>query len=262
MLTIALASPPFEGTIEGALSRVEPCIAEAAARGAAIVCFPECYIPGLRGTPYPVQAHDPEGLRAALDTVRAWAQAHAIAVIMPMDWDGPEGILNCAFVIDADGTVTGCQTKNQIAPEEDPYYVPGNLRELFEVNGVAFGIAICHEGWRYPEAVRWAATRGARIVFHPQMAGDDGEGRMPRRFGDPDAPYYEKAMLCRALENGVFFASVNYGLKRPEAATAAIGPEGELIAQAPYGAAGVLVVEIDPDEAHGLYARRFAVARY
>ena len=36
-----------------------------------------------------------------------------------------------------------------------------------------FGVAICHEGWRYPETVRWAASRGARIVFHPQHTGSD-----------------------------------------------------------------------------------------
>jgi hypothetical protein len=26
-----------------------------------------------------------------------------------------------------------------------------------------FGVAICHEGWRYPETVRWAARRGAQV---------------------------------------------------------------------------------------------------
>ena len=29
---------------------------------------------------------------------------------------------------------------------------------------LTFGVAICHEGWRYPETVRWAARRGAHVV--------------------------------------------------------------------------------------------------
>jgi predicted amidohydrolase len=78
-------------------------------------------------------------------------------------------LLNLAFVVDADGTIQGYQTTNQLAMEESQY-VSGDTRRLFVVDGVPFGIAICHEGWRYPEAVRWAARRGARVVFHPHGA--------------------------------------------------------------------------------------------
>jgi len=48
---------------------------------------------------------------------------------------------------------------------------------------VKFGVAICHEGWRYPETVRWAAVRGAKIVFHPHHTGSDHEGVRPTQWG-------------------------------------------------------------------------------
>ena len=121
MLRVALASPPVAGSIAQALSWVERFIAEVAAREADLVCFPEAYIPGLRGQDFDVEGHDPAGLRAARDRVCRLAAAQGIAVIMPMDWDSPEGILNVAFVISARGEVLGCQTKNQIAPEEDAF---------------------------------------------------------------------------------------------------------------------------------------------
>ena len=65
MLRIALASPPVSGSIEKALPWVEKYIAEAAAKGADILCFPEAYVPGLRGADFSVDAHDPAGLREA-----------------------------------------------------------------------------------------------------------------------------------------------------------------------------------------------------
>ena len=154
------------------------------------------------------------------------------------------------------------QTKNQLDPTEDGPYIPGDTRRVFEVNGVKFGIAICHEGWRYPETVRWAAARGAHIVFHPQLTGSDHRGPRLTEFGSPDAPYYEKAMVCRSIENTIYFASVNYAVRLPESATALIAPSGEVQAFLPYGEEGVLVAEIEPRLATGLLARRFAPERY
>ena len=48
---------------------VERFIGEAAAGEADIVCFPECYIPGLRGQEFSVEAHDPARLAAARERV-------------------------------------------------------------------------------------------------------------------------------------------------------------------------------------------------
>lgn len=262
MLKIALASPPFAGSIEQALSWVERFIGEAADRNADVVCFPEAYIPGLRGAGAHVDDHDPAGLRDARDRVCRMAKERALGVIIPMDWDSSEGILNVAFVISEQGEVLGCQTKNQIAPEEDGFYVPGRRREMFELKGVPFGIAICHEGWRYPESVRWAAARGAKVVFHPNMAGSDSQGAKVETWGAADSPYYEKAMVCRSLENAIYFASVTYALKYQEAATAVISPDGECLSHLPYGVPGLLTADLDPEAASGLYACRFASDSY
>ena len=257
-----MAAPPVAGTVAGAMAWVETFTAEAAAQGAAIVCFPETYVPGLRGQDFEVEAHDPGKLRAAREEACRLAAAHSICMILPMEWPGPEGLLNAAFVISSEGEILGCQTKNQIAPEEDDFYVPGQGRTLFEVGGVPFGVTICHEGWRYPESVRWAAVRGARIVFHPALAGGQSRGQRMAAWGAPDSPYYEKAMVCRSLENAIYFASVNYALNYPEAATAIISPEGECLSHLPYGEPGVLVHEIDPGTASLLYASRFAPEVY
>src|SRR6476646_3207133 len=103
-----------------------------------------------------------------------------------------------AYVIDRAGEIQGCQTKNQLDPTEDRFYIPGRARQLFEVDRMKFGVAICHEGWRYPETVRWAAVRGARIVFHPQHTGNEQQGVRLTQWGAAGAPYYEQAMMMRS----------------------------------------------------------------
>jgi len=261
-LIIALATPRAATTVDEALDRIERSIAGAAARGAEIVCFPEAYLPGLRGLDFHVPPFDRAGQERALGAVSEWARAHRIAVVLSMEWIADEGRQIAAVVFGADGRMQGVQTKNQLDPTEEPRYVHGHTRRLFEVNGVKFGVAICHEAFRYPETVRWAAIRGAKLVFHPHCTGSDKTGRRPERWGDPASPYYEKAMMCRALENGIWFASVNYAFRNQDSATTLIDPSGALVAHLPYGEEGVLAHEIDPAAATGLLASRYAPERY
>jgi predicted amidohydrolase len=261
-MIIALATPRAASSVDDALEKIERCMAEAAAQGAEIVCFPEAYLPGLRGLDFEVPPFDRAQQERALGLAAQWARAHGIAVVLGMEWISDAGRQIASVVIGGDGEIQGVQTKNQLDPTEEPLYVHGHARRLFEVNGVKFGVAICHEAFRYPETVRWAAVRGAKLVFHPHCTGSDRTGTQPARWGDPASPYYEKAMMCRALENGIFFAGVNYAFRYQDSATSVIGPQGELLAHLPYGQEGVLVHEIDPDAATGLLARRYAPERY
>jgi predicted amidohydrolase len=261
-MRIALASPRVASSLDEGLEKVRQLVAEASARGAEVVCFPEAYLPGLHGVDIDVPPFDQADHERVLQTVAGWARTYAVATILGTERLTPAGRQIAAYVFDADGRIQGYQAKTQVAPSEDPFYVPGNGRRLFEVNGVKFGVVICHEGWRYPETVRWAAVRGAKIVFHPQHSGSNTAGVVPTRWGAADSPYYEKAMMMRSIENAIFFASVNYALRFPEAATSLIGPSGECRAYLPYGEEGVLVHDVNVEEATGVYAARYAPERY
>ncbi|HEV2827286.1 MAG TPA: carbon-nitrogen hydrolase family protein, partial [Pyrinomonadaceae bacterium] len=232
------------------------------AQGAEIVCFPEAYLPGLRGQDFEVLPWDLAAQDRVLTTVAEWARTYAISIILGMEKLTAARRQIAAVVIDSRGQLQGYQTKNQLDPSEDQFYVPGNTRRLFEINGIKFGVAICHEGWRYPETVRWAALRGAKIVFHPQLTGSDKVGVRLTEWGAMEAPYYEKAMMMRSVENTIYFASVNYALRFQESATSLIGPTGECQAYLPYGQEGVLVQTINLEEASGLLANRYAPDRY
>lgn len=260
-MILALASPRVAGSIEDALDRIERSLSDAASQGARIVCFPEAYLPGLRGLDFEVPSFDRSEQDKALQAVARMARAHRIATILGMEWISDEGRRIAAVVLDADGEIRGVQTKNQLDPSEERLYVPGHGRRLFTIEGLTFGVAICHEGFRYPETVRWAAVRGAKVVFHPHCTGSDRAGSAPTQWGAPAGPYYEKAMTCRGLENTIYFASVNYAFRYPESATSLIDPSGACAAYLPYGQEGVLVRDVDLDKATGLLASRYAPER-
>ena len=261
-MIIALASPSIASTLDDGLDKIKRFLSEASAQGAAIVCFPEAYLPGLRGQDFEVLPFDQTQQERALQAVAQWARAYEVATIIGMERVMSAGRQIVAFVIDDRGQIHGYQTKNQLDPTEDQFYEPGNTRRLFEINGMKFGVVICHEGWRYPETVRWAAVRGAKIVFHPHHTGSDQQGTRLTQWGEANGPYYEKAMMCRGLENTIYFASVNYALRFQESATSLITPSGECQAYLPYGQEGVLVQAIKVEEATGLLATRYAPERY
>ncbi|MFO1352316.1 MAG: carbon-nitrogen hydrolase family protein [Gammaproteobacteria bacterium] len=261
-MIIALASPRVASTVDEGLDKIKRFLAEASAQGAAMVCFPEAYLPGLRGQDFAVLPFDQAQQERVLQTAAQWAKAYAVAAILGIEKLTEAGRQIAAFVIDAQGQIQGYQTKNQLDPSEDSFYVPGNTRRIFEVNGVKFGVAICHEGWRYPETVRWAAVRGAKIVFHPHHTGSDQQGVRLTQWGAAESPYYEKAMMMRSRENAIYFASVNYALRFQESATSLIAPSGQCQAYLPYGQEGLLVQAINVTEATGLLAARYAPERY
>ena len=261
-MIIALASPAVAPSLDEGLNKIKRFLSEALAQGAKIVCFPEAYLPGLRGQDFDVLPFGQAEEERVLRTVGQWSRAYGLATILGMERVTAAGRQIVAVVFDAQGQIQGVQTKNQLDPSEDRFYVPGNTRQLFEINGVKFGVVICHEGWRYPETVRWAAARGAKVVFHPQHTGNEQTGMRLTTWGAADAPYYEQAMMMRSRENTIYFASVNYALRYQESATSLIEPSGRCQAYLPYGQEGLLVQEIAPEKATGLLASRYAPERY
>lgn len=246
-MRLGLAQIKFPHSAVEGIRVVKQMMKEAAEKQCEIICFPESVIPGLRGVGYVVESYQHEVQEAALKEISAIAKQLKIAVILPMEWKDELGMHIVAFVISEEGEILGYQTKNQIDPEEDQFdYLPGEGRQLFTIKNVKFGIVICHEGWRYPETVRSAAMRDAKIVFHPQFTGE---------VENPD--FFNHAMICRSLENNIYFASVNYALKNQQSTTSLISPAGKCLIKAKPDNKELLVIDIEPSNATGLLAKRF-----
>lgn len=262
---VALANLSFPVSPEDALARVLAAVLEAGERGARIVCFPECYLPGYRGYPRPIAAVDEAWLEAAWTSVGEAAQRARVAVVLGTERFVSAKLVATVLVIDEAGQRIGFQDKVQLDPSEDAIYTPGTARRLFEANGLRFGVVICHEGFRYPETVRWAARRGAELVFHPHVherdEDDPRDPSAPRGYAEAVGSFHEKAALCRAAENTIFYATVNCALAGSATTSAIIDPDGRLVCFQPYGAPGLLLADIDLDRATGLLAGRLRDAQ-
>ena len=254
---LALANLQMPTSADESVALSVAAIADAAIEGADIICFPECYVPGYRTPAREMPPPDADVLERAWTAIAAAAKEANVAVVL-----GTERIVDgelriSALVIDRDGTRAGFQDKVQLDPSEDGPYAPGVERRVFTAGGLTFGVAICHEGWRYPETVRWAVRQGAQVVFHPHFHVAEPGGYRPSRFADPANTFHEKAALCRAAENTCFFATVNYASSGAPTTSALVAPNGTLMCFQPYGKRGLLVADIDPAEATGLLALRY-----
>jgi predicted amidohydrolase len=254
---IALANIRFPSTREESVTLVEEAIAKASIERADVICFPECYVPGYRGMNKGVLPPDPVFLERAWSTIAAAAARGNVAVILGTERVLGDAVLASALVINRDGSVAGFQDKVQVDPSEDAIYAPGSGRQVFQTGRLKFGVAICHEGWRYPETVRVAVRGGAHVVFHPHFHEAEPGSYAPSSFADPANSFHEKAALCRAAENTCYFATVNYAGVDSPTTSAVVRPDGTLLAYQPYGQEGLLVADIDITLASGLLAIRY-----
>lgn len=257
MFRIALANIRFPATPEESITLAEQAIAQASRERAGLICFPECFIPGYRAFGKSIAPPEPAFLEAAWSRIAAAAARANLTVILGTERVVQDALLATALVIHRDGTVAGFQDKVQLDPSEERTYTPGSGRRIFQSDPLTFGVVICHEGWRYPETVRWAAREGAHIVFHPQFHEAEPGSYRPSSFADPANSFHEKAVLCRAAENTCYFATVNFAGAGSPTTSAVVRPDGTLLSYQPYGEEGLLLADIDLSTATGLLAKRY-----
>jgi predicted amidohydrolase len=255
-MRIALANIRHPATPDESVTLAEHAIAQASIERAAIICFPECFVPGYRGLGRVVPPPDAAFLERAWSVIAAAAAKAKIAVVLGTERVAGNDVFATALVINADGTIAGFQDKVQIDPSEEGIYSFGSGRRVFQAGSLTFGVAICHEGWRYPETVRWAVRHGAHVVFHPHFYQADPGSYVPSTFADPANSFHEKAALCRAAENTCYFATVNFASMGSPTTSAVVRPDGTLLRYQPYGKEGLLIADIDLSEATGLLAAR------
>ncbi len=253
---IALANLRFPATPEESVALAEQAIAQASIERAGLICFPKCFTPGYRGVGKLVPPPDPVFLERAWAAIASAAAKATVAVVLGTERVVDDALIATALVINPDGTIAGFQDKVQLDPTEDCVYSPGSGRRVFQTGPLTFGVVICHEGWRYPETVRWAVRHGAHIVFHPHFHEAEPGGYRPSTFADPANSFHEKAALCRAAENTCYFATVNFSSAGSPTTSAVVRPDGTLLTYQPYGKPGLLIADIEIAAATGLLAAR------
>jgi len=252
---VALANVRAPSTREESVAIALEYIQEAAVRRAQVICFPECFVPGYR-IGQNISPPDQDWLNQAWTSIDTKAGECGVAVVLGTERMESDALYITARVTSSDGTVAGFQDKVQLDPGEESTYSAGEQRRVFQCGRLTFGVVICHEGWRYPETVRWAVRQGAHLVFHPHFELVEDPQYLPVHFADPANSFHEKAALCRAAENTCYFATVNCALQGASTTSAIIAPDGTIVVHQPYGMEGLLVADIDLSRATGFLAHR------
>ena len=202
-----------------------------------------------------------DALDEALREVAAAARRTGVVTIVGAERPTPAGREIVSIVFGADGSRLGEQAKTQIDPTEEAHYVPGTGRRVFTAAGVTFGIAICHEAFRYPEIVALARPRRRAGDLRPALRDRPTTARCRPAGAMRRTRTTRRRSCCRALENTVFVAASNVAGPDQGSVTGVIAPDGTLVASLDYGVVGVVAADIDLALATRLLALRWAPER-
>jgi N-carbamoylputrescine amidase len=213
-VTVGLVQMAMEGDKARNVETARRGIAEAAQRGAQIVCLPELF-----ASPYFCQVQDPAMFDLAEPvpgpTSAAVAQAatqHGVVVITPVFEKRAAGLYHNSLVVHGpDGAQLGMYRKMHIPDDplfyEKYYFAPGDLGFVaVRTPHASIGPLICWDQW-YPEAARLTTLAGAQVLFYPTAIGwHPGE---KAQHGASQLAAWQTIQRSHAIANGVFVVAVN-----------------------------------------------------
>jgi predicted amidohydrolase len=232
---VAAVSPrSIRGEAEEAnVARAVEYIAEAAAKGADYVCFPEGY-PGPYNGPVTYSAIEPLGEAA---------QKHGVHVIAGMveradDYQGEVYRLSMKLIAPS-GDVVGSHSRVLPNPKEMNQFLmggkviaPGDTLDAFPREGGNVGMLVCSEAWS-PELPLILALKGADILFAPI-------GGAVYELYD----HWKCVLKTRAFENTIYVITCQNIWGMEDSMAMIVGPDGVI---AESREAGVLIGDLDVD---------------
>ena len=214
---LAVAQPRRIPGVDGSpnVERASRLVADAAAGGAALICFPE-FSPG------PVRARDE--FYDAAPAMASAARAGAINVVWSRTERCDDGLNRlCVYVVDRGGdTVLRYERTHPatIPPSdrgEGELVSPADAFGNFELDGIPMGLVVCSEMWT-PEVARIVALRGAEIILSPAGGGFTSLTRN-----------WQMVNQVRAIENVCYVALANNLWGEEQGAAMITGPEHPVV---------------------------------
>ncbi|MEZ4333971.1 MAG: carbon-nitrogen hydrolase [Myxococcota bacterium] len=259
---VGLVQMRCEAEPERNLAKAMDGIADAARRGAEVVCLPELF-----RTFYLCQSEDPARFDWAesipgptTDALSKQAADLGVSLVVSLFERRAAGLYhNTAVVIDETGALVGRYRKMHIPDDplyyEKFYFTPGDLG--FQVHDTAagrLGVLVCWDQW-FPEAARATTLLGADILFYPTAIGWQFDEASEIDAAQRDA--WHTIQRAHAIANGLFVVGCNrVGHERLDGAEGSgirfwgssfvADPMGRMLAVAPDDAEAVLVVQCDP----------------
>jgi|BEDMetMinimDraft_2_1075160.scaffolds.fasta_scaffold00135_12 Predicted amidohydrolase len=180
-MRISLAQPNCAKNKEEIINSVNNLIKEASIQKSHIVCLPEHWI------------FHKEFTRLLKDFCKLASDCN-INIITGGNYveENNAREVRC-YVINNEGKVLGYQSKMHLYGAEKQVAMPGKDYNVFQIDGIRIGIAICHD-LVFPEVCRILTIKGSEIVF------------VPSRINKLSYEGWKIYALARALENRIFIA--------------------------------------------------------
>ncbi|MGH8030266.1 MAG: carbon-nitrogen hydrolase [Arenimonas sp.] len=262
MLKVALVQERNHGDAEANLAVIEQRVAEAAAQGARLVLLQELHNGAYFCQHEAVSEFDRAEPIPGPSTQRLakLAAEHDVVLVSSLFEKRAIGLYhNTAVVFERDGSIAGKYRKMHIPDDpgfyEKFYFTPGDLGfEPIQTSVGRLGVLVCWDQW-YPEAARLMALAGAEILLYPTAIGWDPDDGQDER--DRQRTAWLLSHRGHAVANGLPVLSCNRIGHEPSplgtsgiqfwGSSHVLGPQGEILAEAPTDAAQLLVVDIDMD---------------
>jgi len=248
------------GKISQNLERAKQTIRSAAEQHCKLVVLPECLdvgwtYPNARQLAQPIPGKYSEQLCQI-------AQKYRIYIVAGLTEKANEHLYNAAVLIDPDGKILLKHRKINILTIAQNLYSTGNSLAVAETPLGKIGINICADN--FPNSLVFGhalARMGAQILLSPSAWAVDAEHDNKKEpYGEMwKKAYINLAKLYEMLVVGVSNVGwINAGVwegRKCIGCSLAIGPEGQILAEGPYGVTAerlvVVPIKIPPREITG-----------
>ena len=190
-----------------------------------------------------------------LTTLSRRAAQHGVHLAAGLVLRSEGGLQNACVLFDPDGREVGRYAKSFLWHFDRRWFEPGEHYPVFQLDfpragETAAGVLICSDS-RLEEIPRAYAIEGARLIIDPTAWVS--AGRDPSRLSNPQIEFL---MPARAVENGSWVICADKtGVEGDSIVYAGqsgvIAPNGQWMVRAPSSGAGVVMHELDLDEATG-----------
>ena len=259
-LRVALMQEYDHGSVEANLDAIEVGLREAAAGRVQLVLLQE-----LHNGPYFCQHESVDEFNRAepipgpsTQRIGALAEELGLVVVASLFERRAAGLYhNTAVVFDRKKEICGKYRKMHIPDDpafyEKFYFTPGDLGFMpIETSIGKLGVLVCWDQW-YPEAARLMALAGADLLLYPTAIGWDPNDDQAEKDRQRNA--WLLSHRGHAVANGLPVLSCNRVGHEPSPIAAAgidfwgsshaLGPQGEILAEAGIDAPEILTAEVD-----------------
>ena len=259
-LTVALVQRSCQEDVQANLHACVAGIIEAAKQGARLVLLQE-----LHNSLYFCQTEDTRNFALAetipgptTEILGQVAREHNIVIVASLFEKRASGLYhNTAVVIETDGSIAGKYRKMHIPDDpgyyEKFYFTPGDLGFTpIQTSVGRLGVLVCWDQW-YPEAARLMSLAGAQLLLYPTAIGWEPADNEAEKNRQTEA--WKTIQRAHAIANNLPVLSCNRIGFEPATqhqqdgiqfwgSSFVCGPQGELVAEAPYNKECVLMADL------------------